>query len=46
MNKSTIHKFIVEQSLGITDLEKYLELMEKAKIIEKITKAQDCGKYT
>jgi predicted phosphohydrolase len=40
MNKSTIEKFITERSLGITDLEKYLELMDRADIIEKITSAQ------
>ncbi len=40
MNKSTIEKFISDQSLGITDLEKYLELMDRANIIEKITSAQ------
>ncbi|KKN19430.1 hypothetical protein LCGC14_0945780 [marine sediment metagenome] len=40
MNKTTIQKFIDDQSLGIADLEKYLELMERVKIIEKITNAQ------
>ena len=35
--KSTIRKFIEENSLGITDVEKYFEIMKKSNIIEKIT---------
>lgn len=40
MNKSTIQNFIADHSLGITDLEKYLEIMDRANVIEKITKSQ------
>lgn len=35
--KSTIRKFIEENSLGITDVEKYFEIMKQSNIIEKIT---------
>ena len=37
MYKSTIRKFIEENSLGITDLEKYYELMKHSNIVDKIT---------
>ncbi|MBD3341506.1 MAG: hypothetical protein GF353_20550 [Candidatus Lokiarchaeota archaeon] len=35
--KSSIRKFIEENSLGITDIEKYYELMKRSNIIESIT---------
>lgn len=35
--KSTIRKFIVDNSLGITDVEKYFEIMKQSNIIDKIT---------
>ena len=35
--KSTIRKFIEKHSLGISDLEKHLEIMKKSNIINKIT---------
>lgn len=37
MYKSTIRKFIEENSLGITDVEKYYELMKHSNIVDKIT---------
>lgn len=40
MNKNTIQNFIADHSLGIADLEKYFELMDRSNIIEKITKSQ------
>jgi hypothetical protein len=40
MNKSSIQNFISVYSLGITDLEKYLEIMKHSSIIVSITKFQ------
>lgn len=37
MYKSTIRKFIVENSLGISDVEKYYELMKHSNIVDRIT---------
>jgi len=37
MYKSTIRKFIMDNSLGITDVEKYYEIMKHSNIIDKIT---------
>ena len=37
MYKSTIRKFIVDNSLGITDVEKYYEIMKHSNIIDNIT---------
>ena len=37
MYKSTIRKFIVDNSLGISDVEKYFEIMKYSNIIDKIT---------
>ncbi len=40
MNKTTIENFIAEKSLGITDIEKYFEIMARTNIIESNTRKQ------
>ena len=40
MNKGTIQNFIVEKSLGITDTEKYYEIMDRNNIVETNTNKQ------